>query len=116
MPIERVYTTVYYVADWDVAVAFYRDTLGLKRLAVEQGWGEFEGGKGGRIALHARSTEHHGASATHVSLQVRDLEGTVAELKRKGARVAEPVRHEEFGALASVTDPSGNLIGLFEPK
>ena len=47
---------------------------------------------------------------------MRDLEGTVAELKRKGARVAEPVRHEEFGALASVTDPSGNLIGLYEPK
>ena len=115
MPIERVYTTVYYVDDWDAAVSFYRDTLGLKPLYVEQGWAEFEVGTGGRIALHARSTEHHAAPATHVSLQVRDLEGTVAELKRKGARVAEPVRHEEFGALASVTDPSGNLIGLYEP-
>ncbi|TMA53975.1 MAG: VOC family protein, partial [Deltaproteobacteria bacterium] len=52
MPIQRVYTTVYYVDDWDTAVAFYRDTLGLKPLHVEQGWAEFEVGTGGRIALH----------------------------------------------------------------
>ena len=30
--IEKVYTTVYYVDDWDASVAFYRNVLGLKPL------------------------------------------------------------------------------------
>jgi len=116
MPIERVYTTVYYVDDWDGAVAFYRDALGLKPLYVEQGWAEFEVGTGGgRIALHAKDGHHHGSTATHVSLQVRDIDATVRALVAKGTRVVEPVRREEFGAIATVADPSGNVIGLYEP-
>jgi hypothetical protein len=27
----------------------------------------------------------------------------------------EPVRREPFGALAAIADPSGNVIGLYEP-
>ena len=114
MPVEGVYATIYYVDDWDGSVAFYRDVLGLKPLHVERGWAEFEVGKAGRVALHAREHEH-GKKATHVSLQVRDIDATVREMVTKGARVIEPVRREPFGALATVADPSGNVIGLYEP-
>ena len=37
MPIERVYTTIYYVDDWERSLAFYREVLGLKPLYVEKG-------------------------------------------------------------------------------
>jgi len=115
MPIERVYTTVYYVDDWDASVAFYRDVLGLKPLYVENGWAEFAVGDAGRIALHGREEHHHGTDTTHVSIQVRDIDATLADLVGRGARVVEPVRREEFGALAALQDPSGNVIGLYEP-
>jgi len=115
MAIEKVYTTIYYVDDWDASLAFYRDVLGLKVLYAERGWAELEAGKGGRIALHAR---HPGdpTDVTKVSLQVSDIDGTLRELERKGARVIEPVRREEFGAIAEVADPSGNVIGLYEAR
>ena len=33
----------------------------------------------------------------------------------KGARVVEPVRREPSGALATLADPAGDVIGLYEP-
>jgi predicted enzyme related to lactoylglutathione lyase len=116
MAIESVYTTVHYVDDWERSVAFYRDVLGLKALYVENGWAEFEARGGGRIALHARAGADHATSGTHVSLQVADIEGTVKALEAKGARIVGPVRREPFGTLAALSDPSGNLIGLYEPR
>jgi predicted enzyme related to lactoylglutathione lyase len=116
MAIESVYTTVHYVDDWEPSVAFYRDVLGLKPLYVEKGWAEFQAPGGGRVALHARETHEHGTSGTHVSLQVRDIEATVKGLVAKGARVVGPVRREPFGTLAAISDPSGNVIGLYEPR
>jgi predicted enzyme related to lactoylglutathione lyase len=114
MPVERVYATIYYVDDWEASVAFYRDVIGLKPVHVEKGWAEFEVG-GTRIALHAR---HPGdaADVTHVSLQVRDIDATLRAMERGGARVVEVIRREAFGAIAAVADPSGNVIGLYEPR
>jgi predicted enzyme related to lactoylglutathione lyase len=114
MSIKRVYTTVYYVDDWEQSVAFYKDTLGLRPLYVERGWAEFQVGAAGRIALHAKSGHHHGKAVAHVSLEVKDIDATLATLTSRGARIVEAVRREPFGAVAAVEDPSGNVIGLFE--
>jgi predicted enzyme related to lactoylglutathione lyase len=115
MAIEQMYATIYYVDDWDASLAFYRDVVGLTPLHVERGWAEFQVGTVGRLALHARDSANP-ANVTKVSLQVRDVDGTLHEMRRKGARVVEPVRREEFGAVATVADPSGNLLGLYEPR
>ena len=115
MAIERVYTTIYYVDDWDRSVTFYRDVVGLKPLYVEKGWAEFEVGKGGRLAIHWRDPGDP-ADVTQVSIQVRDIDATLRELTGRGVRIVEPLRREDFGALAAVADPSGNVIGLYEPR
>jgi predicted enzyme related to lactoylglutathione lyase len=115
MAIERVYTTIYHVDDCERSVAFYRDALGLKPLYVERGWVEFQVGTGGRIALHPRHPRDP-ADVTQVSLQVRDIDATLQELTGRGAHLVEPVRREDFGAIATVADPSGNVIGLYEPR
>ena|SRR5262245_47410499 len=112
MAIEGVYATIHYVDDWDASVSFYRDVLGLKALHVERGWAEFAVGRSGTLALHERSPGHSGAE---VSLLVGDIEKTLVELEAGGARVVERIRREDFGAVATVADPSGNLIGLYEP-
>ncbi len=111
MAIEGVYATIYYVDDWDTSVSFYRDVLGLKTRHVERGWAEFGVGKNGTIALHQRDRTHPGVE---VSLMVSDIEKTLVELEAGGARVVEPIRRQDFGAVATVADPSGNLIGLYE--
>ncbi len=115
MAIDAVYTTIYYVDDWQKGVEFYRDVLGLKPLHLEHGWAEFAVGKSGTIALHHREPGDTEA-VNHVSLRVRDIEKTLAELTASGARLVEPIQRAEFGALATVADPSGNLIGLYEPS
>ncbi len=52
MAVRRINTTVYFVKDWDRAITFYRDTLGLKPLVpVPHVWAQFEAPGGGRIAL-----------------------------------------------------------------
>jgi predicted enzyme related to lactoylglutathione lyase len=112
MSIEGVYATVYYVDDWDASVSFYRDVLGLKALHVERGWAEFAVGKSGTLAIQERTPGHPGVE---VSLLVGDLEKTLAELEAGGARVVERIRRQDFGALATVADPNGNRIGLYEP-
>ena len=112
MAIEGVYATIYYVDDWDASVSFYRDVLGLKARHVERGWAEFAVGRNGTIALHQRELDHPGVE---VSLMVSDIEKTLVELEAGGARVVQPIRRQDFGAVATVADPSGNLIGLYEP-
>ncbi len=112
MAIEGVYATIYYVDDWDAAVSFYRDALGLKARHVERGWAEFAVGKTGTLALHERASNHPGVE---VSLLVSDIEKTLVELEAGGARIVERIRRQDFGAVATVADPSGNLIGLYEP-
>ena len=115
--IERVCTTIYFVDDWAASVAFYRDVLGLKPLFIEHGFAQFEVGQGGGlIAIHARGAHEHGHEATHVSLEVQDIDGTLRALTARGARVVREVQRQDFGALAAVADPSGNVIGLYEPK
>lgn len=116
MAVQGVYTTIYYVDDFDAAVSFYREVLGLKSLHIERGWAEFAAGKDGTIAIHQRDPKKKShTQVTHASLIVRDIEKTLVELEAGGATIVEPIRREEFGALATVTDPSGNLIGLYEP-
>jgi predicted enzyme related to lactoylglutathione lyase len=116
MEIEGVFTTIYFVDDWERSVAFYRDTLGLKPTHVEPGWAEFRVGANGSIALHQRE-RHDGthSEVPQVSLQVRDIEGTLRELTAAGAKQVEALRRAPFGSIASVADPSGNVINLYEP-
>src|SRR5262245_12770095 len=111
MAIEGVYATIYYVDDWDASVSFYRDTLGLTARHGERGWAGCAVGKNGTGALHQRAPKHSGVE---LSLLVSDIEKTLVELEAGGARVVEPIRRQDFGAVATVADPSGNLIGLYE--
>ena len=61
----------------------------------------------------ADQTQQPVAGRTMVSIEVDDLEATLATLTGLGARVAEPVAgpHER---RAVVTDPSGNPLTVYE--
>ena len=111
MPIRRMQATIYFVTDWDAAIAFYRDVLGLKEVVnFPDRWALFRIPGGGSIALQPR----YDNAANHVSIEVVDITDFVADLKARGATVIEDVCRQEHGETALLEDPSGNLIALID--
>ena len=111
MPIRRMQTTIYFVKDWDAAIVFYRDVLGLKEVVnFPDRWALFNVPGGGNIALQPTDT----SATNHVSIEVTSITDFVADLKAKGARVVEDICQQEHGETAMLEDPSGNLIALID--
>jgi|DewCreStandDraft_5_1066085.scaffolds.fasta_scaffold00440_61 predicted enzyme related to lactoylglutathione lyase len=113
----------YYVKDMRRAVAFYRDTLGLRLLSESDHWSVFDVG-GVRLGLHTAggnvirsSPDENGiyAGAT-VTLKVRDIRREVERLQRAGVNFMGELLDEPFGILGAFKDPDGNVIKLMEPK
>ena len=107
------------VRDFDSAVAWYRDVLGLTVLWIEQG--EFcslavRGSQGPAIAL---ATDHPdripstpGLGWTPI-LTVDDFDATVAELRSHEVVIdTEEEGSDEGYRLIRVRDPEGNPIGI----
>jgi catechol 2,3-dioxygenase-like lactoylglutathione lyase family enzyme len=111
VPIRRMQATIYFVTDWDEAIAFYRDVLGLIEVVnFPNRWALFRVPGGGTIALEPR---HEGA-ANHVSLEVTGIRDFVDDLKARGARLIEGVCQQDYGETALLEDPSGNLVALLD--
>jgi predicted enzyme related to lactoylglutathione lyase len=95
--------------------AWYRDCLGLD--ADENGL--WQPGAGPTVfAAFESGTGYFGASTqqTMLNFRVRDLDAMLAQLKDRGADVAdEPQEMEGVGRFGWVTDPEGNRIELWQP-
>ncbi len=113
------------VEDFDKAVAFYRDTLGLP---VEATWDNH--GKGivlsaGRATIELLSTEHAAyldqievgrpaPSPVRLALQVSDSDSTAARLTTAGGtQLADPVATPWGDRNVRLTDPNGIQLTLF---
>jgi predicted enzyme related to lactoylglutathione lyase len=103
-------------ADSVVLGAWYRDCLGLD--ADENGlWHQATGPT--VFATFDADTDYFGARAQQMMLnfRVRDLDAMLAQLRAKGADVAEKTEDMEgVGRFGWVTDPEGNRIELWEPS
>jgi catechol 2,3-dioxygenase-like lactoylglutathione lyase family enzyme len=102
-----------FVADMDRAVAYYRDTLGLKVGFASPFWSEFETGDV-KLALHPASAANP-AGAVQLGFSTTDLKGAYAERDALGLDfAAEP--HEEHGTLLSrIVDCEGAEVSLSGP-
>lgn len=99
--------------DAGATTAFYRDTLGL---AVER---EFPGGTVFFLGHGALEVSGRGETASSPDLvlwlQVRDLAGTLADLKAKGLEPVRDAQREPWGLdEAWIADPDGTRIVLVE--
>ena len=102
-------------ADPAALSAWYRDCLGLD--ADENGlWRQ---GAGLTVfATFESETGYFGSRAqqTMLNFRVRDLDAMLAQLRAKGADVAEETQDMEgVGRFGWVTDPEGNRVELWEP-
>jgi predicted enzyme related to lactoylglutathione lyase len=95
--------------------AWYRDCLGLD--TDENGvWRQVAGPT--VFATFESETDYFGSRAQQVMInfRVRDLDAMLAQLRAKGADVAEETQDMEgVGRFGWVTDPEGNRIELWQP-
>jgi predicted enzyme related to lactoylglutathione lyase len=95
--------------------AWYRDCLGLD--ADDNGLWHQEPGPTVFAAFES-GTDYFGSRAQQAMLnfRVRDLDAMIAQLRAKGADVAEETQEMEgVGRFSWVTDPEGNRVELWQP-
>jgi predicted enzyme related to lactoylglutathione lyase len=107
----------YFLRAVDPAVlgAWYRDCLGLD--ADDNGvWRQGEGAT--VFATFESGTDYFGSRSqqTMLNFRVRDLDAMLAQLRAKGADVADETQDMEgVGRFGWVTDPEGNRVELWQP-
>jgi len=57
-----------------------------------------------------------GESSFVVNYRVDDLEGMMANLRKAGVTIVKDISVDDLGKFASVMDPEGNKLELWEPK
>ena len=107
------------VRDFDRAVEFYRDTLGLTAQAVHPGWAVFETGEAllclrGPWEGMEYAPEDFGRSPDELLFRVDARAAAVAALERKGVRVGPPHEPGPGIRVAELQDPDGRRVALEE--
>lgn len=117
----------YIVSDVDTAIAFYCEHLGFRELMhpapsfAMLARGDLRlvlsapgGGPGGGAAMPDGTLPSPGGW-NRFSIEVDDIDSTVAELREAGVRFRNEIIEGVGGKQVIVEDPSGNPIELFEP-
>ena len=95
--------------------AWYRECLGLD--ADDNGLWRPEAGPT-VFATFGSDTDYFGSRTqqTMLNFRVRDLDAMLAQLRSRGADVAEETQDMEgVGRFGWVTDPEGNRVELWQP-
>jgi predicted enzyme related to lactoylglutathione lyase len=108
----RLNYTIKFVSDMDAAVAFHRDTLGLKLGFHSPFWSEFETGET-KLALHPASPENP-AGTVQLGLGVEDLDTFLAHAQAQGVAITSPAREVHGTRIARIRDPEGAEISVSE--
>ena len=115
----RLFAVRVFVTDWDRAMRFYSETLGMN-IAYrndELGWAQMAPGAG-QLALERVDPLDEEAQAlvgrfVGVSLQVPDIYTTYEELVKRGVEFVDPPEKQPWGGvLAHLRDPDGNILSL----
>ena len=106
--------------------AFYHDALGLEILREDPDRTVYRCGEGSHLVV-TLSTIGTSDAQTQLAWRVRDLRAALADLRARGVRIEayaapDPVTDAEGIAdmghswAAWILDPSGNALGIVEPK
>jgi glyoxylase I family protein len=104
--------------DSDLLTAWYRDNLGIDPIpmaAGEQTWQQ-EAGPTAFTSMPGTVDQFDAPDrAWAINFRVTDLDGMVAQLRAAGSEVALDDEVYSMGRFASLKDPEGNPIQLWEP-
>jgi catechol 2,3-dioxygenase-like lactoylglutathione lyase family enzyme len=105
------------VTDWERAIRFYTDTLGIPLASKLEnfGWAELDTGAA-HLAIERWDGEEEfqvPGRFLGVSLAVADIYGTCERLVAEGVEFVEPPALMPWGGvLAHLKDPDGNVVTL----
>src|SRR5215472_3372401 len=99
-----------FVADMDKAVAFYRDTLGLKLRFASPDWSEFETGTT-TLALH-RASDTHPAGGCQIGFSVDDIEAFYQDKGKAGVVFTRPPTPLHGSKIADFVDSEGAEVSV----
>ena len=91
--------------------AFFADVVGLSSADAGGGWLIFALPPA-ELAVHPADGESH----HELYLMCDNIQATLAELKGKGAEVAQDVSDQGWGLLAAIRLPDGSELPIYEPR
>lgn len=89
---------------------FLRDALRLPSVDAGEGWLIFALPPA-ELAIHPDEDSYH-----ELFLMCDDIEFTTKDLRAKGVQLASPIADRGWGLLTRLRLPSGDEIGLYQPK
>jgi|ERR671934_2991855 catechol 2,3-dioxygenase-like lactoylglutathione lyase family enzyme len=105
--------------------AFYHDTLGLEILREDDDRIMFRCGGGSFLAV-SLSTTGTADTQTQLAWRVPDLKAELSDLRSRGVpiqeydvpdpRTSDGIADMGFAWAAWIIDPSGNVLGIIQPK
>ncbi len=108
-----------YTKDPDSTRAFLRDILDLPSVDAGHGWLIFALPPA-EVGVHpvgpGSDAPPEMAGRHQLYLMCDDVHKTIARLKAKGVEFSSPVSDEGWGLLTSIRLPSGETIGLYQPR
>jgi catechol 2,3-dioxygenase-like lactoylglutathione lyase family enzyme len=115
----KLFAVRVFVTDWDRAIRFYTETLGMRTTYRndEIGWAQMATGEGQLALERVEPSDEEGKALVGrfvgVSLQVPDIFATYDLLVERGVEfVAPPEKQPWGGVLAHLRDPDGNVLTL----
>lgn len=109
-----------WVKDWQRAIDFYKDVLGLKKVYESDGWAEFSipGIKDTYIALNKWGQEGNPPTDTFITLGVNDLSQFKGQLESKSVKLKGDIvtfEGENQGMrMLKFFDSEGNVLTAAE--
>ena len=114
--VKGAYGTMYYVKDMKKAIAFYKETLGLKPGFESPDWTEFPLA-GHSLCLHPIGELKNVPVNGTLIIHVEGLKELVSSLKAKGVKIGEPHEVHPGAWSAEFVDAEGNHLSYYEgPK
>ena len=106
---------LFYTSEPETLRAMLRDVFGFKNVDAGGGWLIFEMPPA-ELGVHPAEGETSDAGHMHlISFMCDDLTKTIAELRAKGVKVAEP-KDERYGITTMLHLPGGCEVMLYEPR
>jgi glyoxylase I family protein len=104
--------------DWEALTEWYRDNLGIDPVPMTEGaesWRQ-EAGETAFTSMPG-TVDQFGQPDRQwaINFRVPDLDGMVEQLRSGGTEVAVDPTTYSMGRFASLTDPEGNPIQLWQP-
>ncbi|HTV72845.1 MAG TPA: VOC family protein [Candidatus Acidoferrales bacterium] len=114
-PITGIDITVYFIKEPDRAVAFWRDTMGLKLTQrYGENGGEFELPDGSTFGLW-KLEDAPWQKSGGIMFAVPDINAAVAYYRAKGVQIS-PVEEQQICSMAFAQDSEGNDFILHQRK